>query len=131
MTNVVSRTPAAAKALAPSVPQILTEFEEFQTGLIVFPNQFAAGGSFTLGTDAVFNTPTQVVTMTISSAAFGPLAVTIPAGSFKLVKGQYKYSGMIDGVIYRVIIFAPVDGVYDLLLLLSGWTSQALPIRSP
>jgi hypothetical protein len=72
-----------------------------------------AGGSFTLGADAVFNPPTQAVTMTISSASFGPLSLTIPAGSFKLVKGQYKYSGTIDGVNYGVTIFAPVDGVYQ------------------
>jgi CSLREA domain-containing protein len=103
----------SACAIGAFEPQTLTEFAEFDTGLIVFPNQFAAGGSFTLGADAVFNPPTQAVTMTISSAAFGPLAVTIPAGSFKLVKGQYKYSGAIAGVNYGVTIFAPVDGVYD------------------
>ena len=104
----------SACAIGAFEPQTLAEFAEFNTGLIVFPNQFAAGGSFTLAADApTFNPPTQAVTITISSAAFGPLAVTIPAGSFKLVKGQYKYSGTIDGINYGVTIFAPVDGVYQ------------------
>jgi hypothetical protein len=104
----------SACAIGAFEPQLLTEFAEFDTGLIVFPNQFAAGGSFELAPDApTFNLLTQAVTLTISSAAFGPLAVTIPAGSFKLVKGQYKYSGTIDGVNYGVTISAPVDGAYE------------------
>jgi hypothetical protein len=51
--------------------------------------------------------------MKISSAAFGPLVVTIPAGHFTLVKGQYKYSGTISGVKYGVTILAPVNDVYQ------------------
>ena len=103
----------SACAIGAFEPQILTEFEEFQTGLIVFPNQFAAGGSFTLGADSVFNPPTQAVTVTIASAAFGPLVATIPAGHFTLVKGQYKYSGTLGGIKYGVTFFAPVNGVYQ------------------
>jgi hypothetical protein len=103
----------SACAIGAFEPQTLTEFSEFDTGLIVFPNQFAAGGSFTLGADAVFNPPTQAVTMTIASASFGPLVVTIPAGHFTLVRGQYKYSGTISGIKYGVTISAPIDGVYE------------------
>jgi CSLREA domain-containing protein len=104
----------SACAIGAFEPQTLTEFAEFVTGLIVFPNQFAAGGTFTLAANApAFNPPTQAVTLTISSAAFGPLSLTIPAGSFKLVKGQYKYSGTIGGVNCGVTILAPVDGVYQ------------------
>ena len=81
--------------------------------MIVFPNQFLAGGSFTLAADApAFNPPTQAVTMTLASVSFGPLAVTIPPSHFKLVKGQYKYSGTLGGVKYGVTFSAPVHGVY-------------------
>ena len=67
----------SACAIGAFEPQTLTEFEEFQTGLIV-PNQFAAGGTFTLAADApTFNPPTQAVTMAVSPAAFGPLSLTI------------------------------------------------------
>ena len=97
---------------------------DFSTGLIVFPNQFAAGGSFSLPGDATFDPSAispenQPVTITIFSAGsltvppFGPLGVTIPPGSFKLAGGQYKYSGTIDGIKYGVTILAPVDGVYQ------------------
>jgi hypothetical protein len=100
--------------------QTTTDFAEFSTGLIVFPLQFAAGGSFTLGSDATFDPATQPVTITISSPStdavptFGPLGVTIPPGSFTLnAKGQYKYSGTIGGIKYGVTFSAPVDGVYQ------------------
>jgi hypothetical protein len=39
--------------------------------------------------------------------------VTISPGHFTLVKGQYKYSGTIEGIKYGVTIFAPVEGVYQ------------------
>jgi hypothetical protein len=103
----------SACAIGAFEPQSLTEFAEFDTGLIVFPRQFAAGGSFTLGAGAVFNPPTQAVTVTIASDSFGPLVVTIPPSHFTFVKGQYKYSGTIGGLKYGVTIFAPVDDVYQ------------------
>jgi hypothetical protein len=87
--------------------------------LIVFPLQFAAGGSFTLGTDATFDPATQPVTITISSPStdivptFGPLSVTIPPDSFTLVGSQYEYSGTIGGIKYCVTFGAPVGGVYQ------------------
>jgi predicted outer membrane repeat protein len=103
--------------------QEITRILDFDTGLIIFPLQFAAGGSFTLGEGAVFNPPTQAVTVTLSSTPplssvsppppFGPLAVTIPAGSFTLVKGQYQYSGTIGGIKYGASISGPVDGAYE------------------
>jgi hypothetical protein len=103
--------------------QRITRLLDFDTGLIIFPLQFAAGGSFTLGEGAVFNPSTQAVTVAISSTPpfssvsppppFGPLAVTIPAGSFTLVRGQYKYSGTIGGINYGATISGPVDGVYQ------------------
>jgi hypothetical protein len=85
----------------------------FNTGLIVFPLQFAAGGSFTLGADATFDPSTQPVTVTISSASFGPLSVTIPPSSFTLVGTRYKYSGTIGGINYGGSFSAPVNGVYQ------------------
>lgn len=112
----------SACAIGAFEPQLLAEFAEFDTGLIVFPNQFAAGGSFTLAADApTFNPATQAVTMTLSSASFGPLSVTIPAGSFKLnAKGQYKYTGTLAGVNYGVSFLAPVDGVYEFTFAVFG-----------
>ena len=101
--------------------QATTDFESFETGLIVFPSQFAAGGSFSLAADApAINPPTQSVTVTISSASFGPLSVTIPAGSFTLVKGQYEYSGTIGGIKYGASISGPVSGVYDFTFFAFG-----------
>ena len=104
----------SACAIGAFEPQLLTDFAAFDTGLIVFPNQFLAGGSFTLAADApAFNPPTQAVTMTLAAVSFGPLAVTIPPGHFKLVKGQYKYSGTLSGIKYGVTFSAPVHGVYE------------------
>jgi CSLREA domain-containing protein len=104
----------SACAIGAFEPQLLTEFAEFDTGLIVFPKQFAAGGSFTLSADApAFNPATQAVTMTLASASFGPLVVTIPPGHFTFVKGQYRYSGTLSGVKYGTSISAPVHGVYE------------------
>lgn len=109
--------------------QETTDFEDFSTGLIVFPLQFSAGGSFTLPGGASFgsiNPTNQPVTITVSSPAtaavptFGPLGVTIPPGSFKLVGGQYKYSGTIGGVKYGVFISAPVGGVYNFTFAVFG-----------
>ena len=97
-----------------------TDFTEFDTGLIVSPKQFAAGGSFTLGADAVFNPSKQAVSMTLASAAFGPLTVTIPPGHLTLVKGQYKYTGTLGGVKYGVSISAPVHGVYEFTFAVFG-----------
>jgi CSLREA domain-containing protein len=111
----------SACAIGAFEPQTLAEFAEFDTGLIVFPKQFAAGGSFTLAADApTFNPPTQAVTVTLSSAAFGPLAATIPAGHFTLVKGQYRYSGTLGGVKYGASISAPVHGVYEFTFAVFG-----------
>ena len=105
---------ASACAIGAFEPQLLTDFAAFDTGLIVFPNQFLAGGSFTLAADApAFNPPTQAVTMTLAAVSFGPLAVIIPPGHFKLVKGQYKYSGTLSGIKYGVTFSAPVHGVYE------------------
>ena len=105
---------ASACAIGAFEPQLLTDFAAFDTGLIVFPNQFLAGGSFTLAADApAFNPPTQAVTMTLAAVSFGPLAVTIPPGHFTLVKGQYKYSGTLSGIKYGVTFSAPVHGVYE------------------
>jgi hypothetical protein len=69
--------------------------------------------SFTL--TATFNTsmtidPTQAVSLTI-----GSYQVTIPAGSFKMLKngakaGDWVYSGVIDGVTLSVQIVPPANG---------------------
>ena len=110
--------------------QETSDFADFGTGLIVFPKQFAAGGSFNLPGDADFgaiNPTNQPVTITIFSAGsltvlpFGPLGVTIPPGSFTLVGGQYKYSGTIGGVKYGVTIGVPnSSGVYQFTAAVFG-----------
>jgi hypothetical protein len=122
--------PQAAKCDAGAYElQGTSDFENFSTGLIVFPLQFSAGGSFTLPGGASFgsiNPTNQPVTITVSSPAtaavptFGPLGVTIPPGSFVASGGGYKYSGTIGGVKYGVSISAPVDGVYNFTFAVFG-----------
>jgi predicted outer membrane repeat protein len=107
--------------------QETTEFT-LDTGLIVFPLQFAAGGSITLATNApTFNPVTQPVTITISSPSvdivptFGPLGVTIAPGSFKLVGNEYKYSGTIGGIKYGVTIGVPnANGISEFTFFVFG-----------
>jgi hypothetical protein len=67
---------------------------------IKLPNDFDVIGSFRLGpNNPPLNPANQAVTLTLSSAGLNPSAVvSIPTGSFKLVKGIYAYSGKVNGV---------------------------------
>ncbi|MGH8011089.1 MAG: choice-of-anchor Q domain-containing protein, partial [Candidatus Binataceae bacterium] len=79
--------------------QASTPFARFRPILIVNPpGYFLTQGTFTLATGRPPLDPaTETVTVTLSSKSLAPVALTIPADSFKKFFGQYAFRGKVVG----------------------------------
>jgi CSLREA domain-containing protein len=96
-------------------------FAQFKAVLgIDLPDSFALLGTFVLGKGGTINPATQAVTLTLSSAELAPVTLTIPAGSFKRVLGQYVFDGEVDGVKVAAVISAPVKNSYGFAIGADG-----------
>ena len=96
-----------------SVPVPFDPFDvakaEVELGPEADDNEFEVEGSFTLGASSDGIDPvTEEVTVQV-----GTLSLTIPAGSFELDDGEFKFEGVIDGVTLEVEIEPQEDGTLE------------------
>jgi hypothetical protein len=98
-------------------------FARFQASLFVdLPQFFLTQGSFALAAhSAPLDPTTQAVTVTLSSKSLAPVTLTIPAGSFKKVFGQYVFRGTVGGVNVSALITAFRNN-YGFLIEANGLT---------
>ena len=96
-------------------------FAQFKAALgIDLPDRFALLGTFVPGRGGTINPATQAVALTLSSAKLAPVTLTIPAGSFKKVLGQYVFKGEVDGVKVAAVISAPFKNSYGFTIGADG-----------
>jgi CSLREA domain-containing protein len=103
-------------------------FAQFQVGMVIdLPDNFLALGTLQpAATVPAINPLTQAVTLTLSSSSFGPTSLTIPAGSFKKVLGEYVFTGKAGNVKVIALITSSVKKTYGFTISADGFDLQGI-----